>query len=106
YNLASGPERRARGNYGFPKAGHSRMRVASAFPFTGQEGPHLVRRDSPTCRSGTWIRWPFAFADKATWVTTRCCCSGESLGNIGSESTWEAACSATGKSPGRKPRVL
>ena len=38
-----------------------------------------------------------------TSLTTRCCCSGASPGNIGSDRTSEAARSETGKSPGRKP---
>ena len=42
-------------------------------------------------------RWPVALVDSTTWLTTRSCCSRESSGNIGRETTWEAACSATGK---------
>src|SRR5438034_8047195 len=44
-------------------------------------------------------------AEWSTCMATRRCCSRERSGDIGSGSTCEAALSATGKSPGRKPRA-
>ena len=55
---------------------------------------------------GPWIRRPVALVDSCTQVSHPRLLLGESPGNIGRESTWEATCSATGKSPGRNPQVL
>src|SRR5947208_8480141 len=81
-----------------------------------ERAPDLSEPDDDDGRSAAHDRYPcvgsssrirrwLAPVDSSTQVATRSCCSGESPGNIGSESTWDAACSATGKWPGLKTRV-
>src|SRR4030095_8051848 len=58
----------------------------------GSGGTH--DRDPPAAVTET--RRPVTRVDSRTRAATRCCCSGESPGNIGSESTWSAARAETG----------